>query len=69
MKARQQDPLKTALDLTVFSAVVSLMEGGHLYDGKSHNAAAKVIAICQREQRRLLRQLDAAEASIKGGRS
>lgn len=49
-------------NLTVFAAVVSLMEGGHLYGYCA--AADRIIKIAQQEQHRQLRLYDAAVAKV-----
>ncbi len=51
-------------DLTIFHAVTKIMEGGTLYDNKSHKAAAKIITICNHESARHLRVLDAGRSAF-----
>lgn len=48
-------------DLSVFAIVASIMEGSFLYRStKTQQAAArKIVAICQAEQQRCLREYDA----------
>lgn len=51
-------------DLTVFHAVVAILEGGTLSgDTSARSAASKIIAICEAEKGRQLKKLDAARAS------
>ena len=45
-------------DLNTFASVVTILEGGHLYDGNA--AAQKIIKICLREQQKRLREYDRA---------
>ena len=47
-------------DLNVFGAVVALMEGGTLYTSGGHQAASKIIRLCQTEMQRQLRAYDKA---------
>lgn len=55
------EALHAHTNLNLFGAIVTLLEGGHLYGG--NNAAAKRIrAICLKEQQRQLRILDKATA-------
>ena len=42
-------------NLTIFAAVVSLMEGGHLYGSSPHKTAEKIISLCKKEQQRQLK--------------
>ncbi|OZI64591.1 hypothetical protein CAL20_02740 [Bordetella genomosp. 4] len=47
-------------DLTVFGAVIAILEGGCLYEPLSNEAAQQIIKICKREQQRHIRAVDAA---------
>ncbi len=52
-------------NLNIFAAVVTLLEGGHLYganDALGDTAQNRIIRICQSEQARWLRKYDAATA-------
>lgn len=55
--------MRAHTDLNTFEAVVAIMEGGCIYDAGSHAAVSKIIAICRKEQQRLLRKQDAALAA------
>lgn len=46
-------------NLNTFAAVVTILEGGHLY-GNSSAASRRIIRICQQEQQRYLRAYDQA---------
>lgn len=55
----------THTNLTVFQAVIAILEGGCIYAGvDSHVAAERIIAICKRENQRLLKKMDAADAAL-----
>lgn len=45
-------------ELNIFSVLTSILDGGHIYTNKSQKAANKIIAICNREQRRLIKIYD-----------
>lgn len=49
-------------DLNIFAAVVTLLEGGHLYTSQGTDSAQRIIRICQAEQAKCLRRYDAATA-------
>jgi hypothetical protein len=59
---RKRDPIEKLTaghtDLNVFAIVVTILEGGHLYDAASERAATRIITACKREQQRLLRLYD-----------
>lgn len=57
-----QEAAEAHTNLTVFAAVVSLLEGGHLYGSASNDAAALIIDLCRDEQQRCLRAYDLAVA-------
>jgi hypothetical protein len=50
-------------DLNVFGTIITILEGGHLYDSDSQTAASRIIAVCRREMERHLTRYDAARAS------
>lgn len=54
---------KAHTDLNVFAAVVCILEGGNIYLPESKAAAAKIIRLCHAEQRKRLRDYDAAVAA------
>lgn len=56
-------------NLTVFHAVISLMEGGHLYGNTPQQSAARIIAICKSEAHRQLRTFDKHSALALQGAS
>lgn len=56
-------------DLTVFGAVIAILEGGCLYSPSSNTAAQQIINICQQEQQRHIRVVDAAMARQGKGES
>lgn len=63
-----QDHIKDAMDaacnLNTFAAVVEILEGGCVYGGMgSEKVSARIIKICQAEQQRLLRKMDASRAA------
>lgn len=68
MKRPSRDRLKEAMhahtNLNTFAAVVSLLEGGHLYGATSDGAAQRIIEICKAEQDRCLARYDAAVAAL-----
>ena len=68
MTKRSKDYLKEACqahtNLNTFAAVISILEGGHLYGAFSDAAAQKIIRICQQEQARCLTRYDAAVAAL-----
>ena len=49
-------------DLNTFAIIVSILEQGHIYTPSGHRVAAKIIAMCQREQQTQLRAYDRATA-------
>lgn len=51
-------------DLNTFAAVVSLLEGGHLYRSSSYGAAERIITICKKEQDKALREYDRHIAAV-----
>lgn len=51
-------------DLTMFYAVISLLEGGHLYCSSSQADAQRIIGICKRAAGRRLHEYDRAVAKI-----
>lgn len=54
-------------DLNTFALIVSILEGGHIYVSSSHTAAGRIVTICQREQKKLLKAYDAAVEKAGGG--
>lgn len=66
---KSKDHLKEACqahtNLNIFAAVVSLLEGGHLYGCDNDAAAQRIIGICKREQDKCLRRYDHALADAR----
>ena len=52
-------------DLNTFAAVVSILEGGHIYRANTYSAVQRIIKICQTEQAKALREHDRALAEIE----
>lgn len=50
--------------LNTFAAVVTLLEGGTVYDPAANAAAQRIIKLCQSEQYRQLKKYDAALAAL-----
>ncbi|MEQ8504638.1 MAG: hypothetical protein RIB80_04880 [Rhodospirillales bacterium] len=57
-----KEAAKALINLNTFAAVVTVLEGGHVY-GNS-NAAERIIKICQAEQQRFLDAYDQALARL-----
>lgn len=68
---RRNEPIRKAAvglsDMTVFAAIQNMMEGSLLYDHGSQEAADKIIAVCRREQQRLLKIHSNGVAAIERG--
>lgn len=47
-------------DLNTFGAVISLLEGGHIYCPASYNTKQKIIKLCQNEMQKRLEDYDYA---------
>lgn len=47
-------------NLNTFATIVTILEGGHLYDNRTYKAAQRIIAICKQQQQRELRAFDRA---------
>ncbi len=45
-------------DLSIFSSVISLLEGGAIYTKTGHTTAARIIKICSAEAQRQLKSYD-----------
>lgn len=50
-------------NLNIFSAIQSILEGGHIY-GDTNKAAGRIIQICNKEMQRQLKLMDVAEAKL-----
>jgi hypothetical protein len=55
-------------NLNLFAAIQALLENGLVYGGENA-AAAKIIAICRKEQNRQLAIYDAASAVLQQGKT
>lgn len=69
----KRHPVDTAVDahttLQTFASVVTILEGGSLYDPASYAAAERIISIAKAEQQKLLRRYDKARAQAKDAQS
>ena len=65
-KRAVRDAAEAHTNLNIYAAVVTILEGGHLYGaadgGSGLPAQFKIIRICQVEQAKWLRKYDAAIA-------
>jgi chorismate mutase len=50
--------------LSTFAGVVTLLEGGGIYDPRANKAAHQIIRACKAEQQRQLTRYDAALAKL-----
>jgi hypothetical protein len=60
---RVQAAVEAHGNLNTFGAVVSILEGGHVYgptDKSAGRTAAQIIALCRAEQQRQLKAMDKA---------
>ena len=57
-----RDAMNALSDLNIFAAVVTILEGGHLYCTKSNKAADRIIQLCKFEQHKRLQEMDYAKA-------
>lgn len=55
-----EDAAHAHSDLNLFSIIVSMLEGGHLYCNENAEAAAEIIKICLHQQLICLRIYDKA---------
>lgn len=55
-------------DMSVLGAVVSILEGGHLYTPRATRAADRIIRICQDEMLRQYRDYNDAACRIAAGK-
>lgn len=51
--------------LNTFASVVTLLEGGTVYDPAANVTAQRIIRLCHSEQQRQLKKYDAAMAKAK----
>lgn len=51
-------------NLNIYHAVIALMEGGLLYDGR-HKTADKIVALCKQQASKELQIYDAAIGKLK----
>lgn len=63
-RERVEAAARAHTNLTMWGAVIALLESGLMYEGVSHATVQRVIAIAQRQQRRHLDQYDAALAKV-----
>ncbi len=64
-KDHARDAAEAHTDLNTFGAVVTLLEGGHLYRSKSHATADRIIQMAKKYQQTCLRDYDAAIAKVR----
>lgn len=64
MKKELDAALWAHTNLTIFSAIVSLLEGGVLKGVSAAKAAEKIRKICMDEEQRQLRDLDKATSTL-----
>jgi hypothetical protein len=57
---------KAHTDLNTFGAIISILEGGHLYGIGSDKTVQQIIRLCKRECQRCLRVYDQNIATLKG---
>jgi hypothetical protein len=65
VKTHANDAAQAHTNLTMFHAVMQLMEGGVLYGASPQGSAAKIIRICKDEAAKQLRLFDAAMAKVE----
>lgn len=69
MKTAAKAAAEAHTNLNIFAAVMSLMEGGHVYGpdaGSAATTARKIIQLCKAEQQKQLVIYDKNIAALKG---
>ena len=67
MRKHIKDAMAEHTNLTVFAAVVATLEGVTIRGHQADRTAQRIIAICQKEQQRQLKFMDAAVEKAEKG--